>query len=354
MRSVAPFEVALLRADVRQAMGAQTYEREIARSLGELGARDLATSEVRVSSLRSPLESDLKLPMGILTDAPLRLQRTVMRFCLRQFSLVHRMDLRLPASSAEVVTVHDVAPLHFPDEGSLPARGAASLRKARSVIAPSSFAADDIAETLQIERPQVIHYGVPMDAFGAEPLEQGLRQSLGLHGKYVLHCGGVTRRKNLEGLHDAWKILRGRVPAVQLVLAGPLDPRRTELFAGDDRVMMPGRVDRRVLLGLMVSAAQVVVPSLYEGFGFPAVEAMACKTPVVAVNSASLPEVCGDAALMSDVDPECLADAMHRVLLDEELQSQLITAGQVRAATLTWKAAAEKHLDVYRSALQDS
>ena len=252
------------------------------------------------------------------------------------------------------MTVHDVAPLHFPDEVSLPAQAAASLRNARSVIAPSAFAADDIADTFQIERPQVIHCGVPIDAFGADPLDQGLRQSLGLHGKYVLHCGGVTRRKNLKGLQEAWKILRGRVPTVQLVLAGPLDARRTELFAGDDRIVMPGRVDRRVLLGLMVSAAQVVVPSLYEGFGFPAVEAMACNTPVVAVNAASLPEVCGDAALMSEVDPECLADAMHRVLLDEELQSQLIAAGRLRAASLTWKAAAEKHLAIYRSALQES
>ena len=77
-------------------MGQQRYELEIVRSLGEMGTRDLATSEVRVSSLRSHLDSDLKLPMRILTDAPLRVQSTVMRFCLRQYSLVHRMDLRLP------------------------------------------------------------------------------------------------------------------------------------------------------------------------------------------------------------------------------------------------------------------
>jgi glycosyltransferase involved in cell wall biosynthesis len=354
MNSVAPLKVALLRADVRHVMGQQTYELELTRSLQELAIPDLEVSEVRVSSLRSSLDSELKLPMRIVTEAPLIAQRTVMRSCLRRFGLVHRMDLRLPASSVEVVTVHDLAPLHFPDEGSLPARAAASLRRARSVIAPSSFAAEDIAEALQIERPSVIPYGVPSDAFGAEPLDERTQDSLGINGRYVLHCGGVTRRKNLEGLRDAWTILRGRLPEIHLVLAGPVDPRRTDLFEGDGRVITPGRVDRRVLLALMTSADAVVVPSLYEGYGFPAVEAMACGTPVVAANMASLPEVCGDAALLSDVDPEGMAHAMEQVLQDDRLRDRLIAAGRARAATLTWESTAQQHLAVYRRSLEDS
>jgi glycosyltransferase involved in cell wall biosynthesis len=262
------------------------------------------------------------------------------------------MDLRLPSAPVEIVTVQDVAPLRFPDEGSLPSRAVASLRRARAVLAPSDFAADDIADALGITRPTVIHHGVPSDAFKPHALDPSVIVRHGIDGPYLLHCGGVSLRKNLQGLHAAWSILRRWVEDVQLVLAGPADPRRTSLFAADDRVIMLGVVDRTTLLGLMTSAMAVVVPSLYEGFGFPAVEAMACGTAVVATNMASLPEICGDGALLCDVDPESMANAMLRVLDDRSLRDQLTLAGAERVRLLTWHMAAQRHLAVYQQCLE--
>jgi glycosyltransferase involved in cell wall biosynthesis len=343
--------IALLHIDVRQPMGQQRYESEITRALKDRSSTGFHTSPVSVSSLRSSLASDLKLPLRFVTDIPLSAQRAAMGWKLRQFDLVHRMDLRLPAAPIEVVTVHDVAPLRFPDEGKLPRGAQASLRRARAVIAPSSFAADDIADALAIDRPIVIHNGVPDDAFGTEPLDETSRSLLGIRDRYVLHCGGASLRKNLSGLHGAWNILREHVADVQLVLVGPADPRRSRLFSEDDRVVMLGSVERSILLGLMKSASAVVVPSLYEGFGFPAVEAMACGTAVVATRRAALPEICGDGAVLCDIDAESMADGIRRVLDDVQMRKQVIARGETRAHALTWEAAAALHLAVYKRSL---
>ena len=169
-------------------MGQQRYEQEITRALQEQDSPDCRVSPVSVSRLRSPLESDLKFPLRMVTDAPLSVQHALMRGRLRQFDLVHRMDLRLPAAPVEVVTVHDAAPLRFPDEGSLPRRAAASLRRARAVVAPSEFAADDIANALGIARPTVIYNGVPSDAFDAQSMSASALCTLGIRGHYILHC----------------------------------------------------------------------------------------------------------------------------------------------------------------------
>jgi glycosyltransferase involved in cell wall biosynthesis len=145
--------------------------------------------------------------------------------------------------------------------------------------------------------------------------------------------------------------LRGQIADVQLVLAGPVDARRTQLFANESGVLLLGHLDRETLLGLMTSATAVVVPSLYEGFGFPAVEAMASRTAVVATREGSLPEICGDAALLCDADPEALAHSLGEVLQDNQLRTALVEAGRPRARMFTWESAAEGYLAVYRMCL---
>jgi glycosyltransferase involved in cell wall biosynthesis len=329
-------------------MGQQRYEREIDLALRALDSPSLRAISMSVSGLRSDLKSDMKIPMGLSMEVPLRAQRAYLGLRLRRFDLVHRMDLRLPSAPVEVVTVHDVAPLRYPDEGSLPKHAAQSLRRARAIIAPSSFAADDIADALSVERPVVIYNGVPTDTFSAEPLAPSTLVKMGIHGPFILHCGGVSQRKNLRGLHAAWGMLSQTDPDLLLVLAGAADPRRSELFEGDERVVLTDHLERESLLGLMKSATVVIVPSLYEGFGFPAVEAMACGTAVVASRTASLPEICGDAALLCDPEAEAMADALHTVCSDSNLREALIVAGNDRAKVFTWKAAAEKHLAIYR------
>ena len=117
---------------------------------------------------------------------------------------------------------------------------------------------------------------------------------------------------------------------------------------------MLGHVDRATLFGTHDLGGGSRVPSLYEGFGFPAVESMALRTPVVATQLASLPEICGDGALFCPANAEAMAHAMQRILEDEHLRQRLVMAGRARAQTLTWQAAAEQHLTVYKQCLDIS
>ena len=327
-------------------MGQQEYEHQLALHLPAAGV-DLRT--VRVRSLRSTLDGDARLPLGVIGRVPGRLQRPFARAAYGAADLVHRADLRLPAARTEVVTVHDLAPLRFADEGAIPHRALAALASARAVICPSRFAADELAEVAGIDEAVVIWNGVPPDVWDTAPTES-LRE-LALPPRFVLHTGGATQRKNLAALAAAWRLMAQSSPDVGLVLCGPPDERRTSLFASLPRVLMPGRVARTQLLALMSAAELVVVPSMYEGFGFPALEAMARGTAVVAAARASLPEICGDAALLVEPTPDALAEAMSRVLGDEALRERLASAGQDHAQHFTWEESARRHAEVYRAAL---
>ena len=102
---------------------------------------------------------------------------------------------------------------------------------------------------------------------------------LGINGPYVLASGGASARKNLASLAEAWPHIQSSRPDLTLVLSGPEHPRRTSLFVGLANVQLVGRVDSELVPGLMASASAVVVPSHYEGFGLPALEGMAVRTP---------------------------------------------------------------------------
>jgi glycosyltransferase involved in cell wall biosynthesis len=330
-------------------MGQQEYERQLARHLS-LEAPDLSVRAVRVRSLRSSLDGEARLPLRVTSRLPPPAQALVARAAYGRARLVHRADLRLPAARREVVTVHDLAPLRFPDEGELVLGAAQSLHRARAIICPSQFAATELSELLGVHDATVIHNGLDprvWDDAAADALA-----GLGLPERFVLHSGGATERKNLAGLAAAWAETARAHPGVGLVLCGPADARRDAAFAGLPRVRLLGRVDREQHLALMSAAAVVVVPSTYEGFGFPALEAMARGTVVVAARCGSLPEVCGDAALLTLPSGEGLAVGLNRVLSDAELRRRLVAAGRDRAAAFTWERCAREHVAVYRAALR--
>jgi len=342
--------LALVTLAVPEPMGQQAYERELAaRAPGELGS-NWRVDRVEVRTLRSPLAGTARVPSRLLTAAPAMVRRATGRLLYRGHDLVHRFDLRLPPAPApEVLTIHDVVPWRFPDEAMPPSDAASSARRAEVVVCPSQFSADEVTTELGVRAPVAIPNGVDRAFFDAVPFSETELARHGIHPPFVLHAGGCSRRKNLEGLAGAWPLVRSRRPDATLVLVGPRDVRRDRLFAPLSGTVRTGRLDAGSVPRLMAAATSVVVPSLYEGFGLPALEAMAAGVPVVAARRSALPEVCGDAALLVEPDADALAEGLLTVLAAEFDTGAVIERGRRRAAGFTWEASAAAHAALWRS-----
>jgi glycosyltransferase involved in cell wall biosynthesis len=290
----------------------------------------------------------------------------------RGVDLLHGPMLMLPlgrASFARVVTIHDLVPMLFPE--TVPRKYALYVRwllprvagVAERVICVSGHTKDDLVRELGMdpERVVVVHEA-PQPGF--RPLEDlaalaRVRERHGITKPFFFHLGNIEPRKNLVGLVKAFLSLSPRGRA-QLVLGGHKGWLTQGIFKELDGldlsqdVIFTGYLPQEDLPLLMNAAAAFVFPSLYEGFGLPVLEAMACGTPVITSNISSLPEVAGDAALL--VDPrrvEDLAGAMERVLEDGTLRRDLSRAGLERAAQFTWERAARETMAVYEQAMAD-
>ena len=246
-----------------------------------------------------------------------------------------------------VVLVHDAAVLREPGSYSRAyaawhrSVGVAAARRATRVLTVSAFARRELIELLGLEsdRVVVISGGVG-ERFTTNADREQATAALGLGRPYVLTVSTADRRKNLAVLDETARQLRDM--AVDLVWAG--DERSyfaTERgLVGARRV---GYVPDEHLPGLYAGALAFVLPSRYEGLGLPCLEAMACGTPVVAANTGALPETCGDAALLVEVDDRAaFASAVVAAISDSLLRERLIADGRERASRFTWdRAAAE-------------
>lgn len=333
-------------------MGAQHYQEAVAeRAQSSLDAVEPGWRVTRsvARSLRSPLPGTLRMPMGRLVGAGRRERAAWGRLLYPKDAVVHRMDLVLPPPAGpDVVTLHDVVSWKYPDE-SAPIRAAATeLRAADAVICVSQFTADEAGALLGLRDPIVVPNGVDQRFFDAAPLSEEALRGFGIDGRYVLYSGGSSARKNLPGLAEAWRLLAAHLPDVSLVLAGPPSPVRDELFGALPRVVQPGRVADDVLTGLLAGASVAVVPSLHEGFGLPALEAMAAGTPLVSSDRASLPEVVGDGGLLTSPEGTALAAAMEATLGGGQEVDARVARGRARAAAYTWERTVEGHAEVWR------
>jgi glycosyltransferase involved in cell wall biosynthesis len=265
-------------------------------------------------------------------------------------AVVHRTNLELPpAPHLDVITLHDVVSWKFPDESPPVPAAAEEARRAAAVICVSAFSAAEAVDLLGIRDPHVVHNGVDPRYFEAAPLGEAELAALGVRGPYLLTAGGVSRRKNLEGLAEAWPLVHQARPDLTLVLAGPEHPKRTKLFGGLDGVRLVGRVSDAQLAGLYAAASAVVVPSLYEGFGLPALEGMAAGVPVVAARTSSLPEVVGDGGVLVEPTTEGLVEGMLYAVSGDSEVARVAQVGRVRAREFTWERSAAGHAAVWAS-----
>lgn len=345
-------EVRLVRLGAAEPMGQQAYESQLLDALRHELSNQWRISDRAVLPMRSARGAGRRIPLRLTWAAPYRLASVVGELAYGRVDLVHRLDLRCPpVARREVLTIHDLPPLRFDDEGSLPSWAARSARAAAAVICPSEFAAEEVRDLLGVRRTHVVPYGLNPARATAQPLSAAELIDLGLGVPLVVHAAGATARKNLRLLAEAWPEVLAEHPHAFLALCGPLDRRRDEHFNGLPRVRYLGSRSPQFVARLMRTANTVVVPSIYEGFGLPALEGMAAGATVVATTCGALPEVCGDAALIVRPDASEFAEAIGESLAGGTAIDRLRTAGRARAASFSWGQAARATAAVYEEAL---
>jgi glycosyltransferase involved in cell wall biosynthesis len=283
----------------------------------------------------------------------------------------HSSDVLLwgQPGALNVITMHDLTALLFPEYHTARNRELQERKhrfaqeEADVVIAVSEATRRDVVAELNIpaERVHVVHEGVdpamcPIEDSGL--LKRALAP-FGLNpGGYVLHVGTIEPRKNLVRLVEAYDLARRMAPCAipKLALVGAKGWLFEEVFERvaalglQDHVFLTGRVGRDLLPSVYNGAVLFVYPSLYEGFGLPVLEAMACGVPVVASDVSSLPEIVGHAGVLVDpLDVEELATAIADLLGDEGRRLALCEAGLARARHFSWQRAARETLAVYQS-----
>lgn len=280
-----------------------------------------------------------------------------------------------------VTIIHDIAFLTYPETVAKRTRQWLGknlkiyCQRADVILTVSEFSRQEIHHYLGIplEKIHVVYNGVDPEQYHPDYSEgriQEAKAKYNIPGSYILYLGTLEPRKNIETLIRAYQKLLtagpsrfGQPPSAfpKLVLAGKKGWLYDSIFQLvkefhlENRVIFTGYVDECDAAPLLCGARMFVFPSLYEGFGIPPLEAMACGTPVIVSDCASLPEVVGDAGLLvPPTDIEKLAESMNRLLKDDQLHTALREAGLERVGQFTWKASAKKLVQIYRMMEPDS
>lgn len=275
----------------------------------------------------------------------------------------------LHSSIPVVVTAHDIIPLVLkPYRGGWRVRAytalvSAGTPRAQLVLTDSEASRDDILKHLHVVPNQVRAIPLAVDQAYVptpSPEDARLRGALKVASRYILYLGGFDVRKNVATLFDAFSIVHQTYPDVSLVVAGRLpasdtdfhpDPRRLAQAARlpDGAVRFVGFVSEAQKLALYRGARAFVFPSSYEGFGYPALEAIACGVPVVASDASSLPEVVGDAGvLLQPQDISGIAGALIQLLIDEPFHAGLVRRARIQSQRFSWQQTAKETRDAYR------
>jgi glycosyltransferase involved in cell wall biosynthesis len=349
--------------------GIGTYIKELAHALDQ-------ESDISAQYLAAPgdVEAIRRTHRGEVFPEPsgkyslrelLTIGRVVNRMCVEIF---HEPHYTLPyfLKPPTVVTIHDLIHIKCPEYFSPLQRLYAArmihhaAEAATAVIVDSDHTKRDLAQfhPRAAEKITVIPLGVA-ERFtsGGEGLGEGMDVGVPGDAPFVLYVGSLRPHKNVPTLLQAIALLKRR--DVRLVLVGEPLGNRPALNALAHQLKVAGRVlslgwiSDENLAHVYRRAAVVVVPSRYEGFGFPVLEAMAAGTPVISSCATSLPEVVGDAGILFDPEsPDELQDAIERVLGSDTLRASLRERGRQRVKEFTWRRCAERTLGVYRSLIR--
>lgn len=338
--------------------GSETYLRQLLAALAAVGELDYRAyfpglADPGASGILANVSSRYHgardtprrlLAMGWATLSPGAIRRELAWDSLAAVHFPLTVMLPPPAGVPAAVTVHDLQHETFPEFFSAPERAyrrvvyGRSIRSSRLVIAISEHVRKAVLDRYRLapENVRTIHHGIDHRLFRPGSVERE---------DFLLYPANNWPHKNHDRLLEAFALLRRSHPGLRLTLTGNGHERR-RLPAG---VELLGRVPFAELPGLYRRAAALVFPSLFEGFGQPPLEAMACGCPVAASRATSLPEVCGEAAEYFDpMAPEDIAAAVERVLSEPD---RYRAAGIAQAAGFTWERSAKAHEAVYRELL---
>ena len=308
------------------------------------------------------------VPPRLLQLAWRRFGRPSVRYLARDPDVFHLSHIWQPplGKARGVITIHDLTPIMMPDvhvPGNVEANRLTlrfAAEQASGILVDSESTRRDLLTLAPGVEPRtrVVYLAAPREfrpVSDREELQRAL-SALGLdRAPYFLFAGVTEPRKNLPGLLRAFATLGREYGEIRLVIAGPPGwgdlsiPEEAARLGIGDRVIATGGLPRPTLRYLMAGALALVYPSLYEGFGIPPLEAMACGTAVITSNVSSLPEVVGDDAVL--VDPrsvEELASAMRLLADDPVLRRDLGRRGLERAARFSWQSTARQTADFYQ------
>jgi len=355
------------RATVERLTGTETYSFELIKALTELNTDQ--RFELYVNAKTPP---DRLPSLGEAICIPLPRLWTHGRLSIEMvrrrpgvlFVPAHVVPFIHPRT---VVTIHDLGYLEHPDAhppGDLRVLDWStrwSVRSATKIIAISQTTKTDLIRHYRVpsDKIQVVPHGVSGSLCAASPDEMArMREKYSLPERYVLAVGTVQPRKNLARLAEAVLKLNAGCEQIELVIAGKRgwladEVEREIAKSGASHIIrMLGYVADGDLPALYSGAKVFCQPSLYEGFGMPVLEAMACGTPVVAANRSSLPEIGGEAAMYADpFSVDALALALSRVIKEKELRAQMIGRGLLRVQDFTWNRTATRTLAILQEVL---
>lgn len=271
-----------------------------------------------------------------------------------------------------VITLHDVIPLKMPEtvgenylrifNKEIPE----IIKKCDGIITVSNYSKKDIAKTLSFPEDKIyVTYLSNEKMYKKENKQYSkiiMKKYYGIDENYILYVGGFSPRKNILGLIRAYSILNQKYGTKEkLVIAGKkgksygIYKDETIKLKIEDKVLFPGFIELNHMPYLYSASELFVYPSFYEGFGLPPIEAMACMVPVIASNITSIPEITGDAAILTDpYDINKLAEEMHNVLCNESIRKKLILNGLKRVSGLSFKKTALETLKIYKKISADS